>query len=1377
MKRKSRKAIQRSMAACLTACLVLSQMPSMPAFAAERAHTLRSHDCRTRAGTVVSSFSDLKAAVAGGTGEIDLTLSSGGDWSARSTIVIPNGKTVHLQVAAGETVTMTRAGGFLNGAIFDVQTGGRLILGSGSVEYTGADLTAAAQAGNYTVRSDSSAGALVIDGGAVWENPVDWTPSNFGDPSGRSAVLYDEAGTQKRYTNTGLVASAALVVSTGTVDIWDGTVLCNNVTTGMYGSAIQSNRGSTLNMYGGEVSRCAVASNTNDTGRGAVFVGNFNTGNWNSKIEPTNTHFNLYGGKITRNAASGGGNQDGGGVSVEQGYMDLYGGEVSYNHAGVWYSSSSSGDGGGIMARNYAQFHMWGGSVVHNFAGGYGGGIVAWNAQVHIHGGEVIQNRASYGGGLAIASGNNQKGEISAKATMTGGVIAYNEAIQTASDASVSATAGVGGGICVGSGTRTQGSTLELSGGEISQNIAANGGGMGVYAGGGQAEGNISNTAVSMSGDFQLTNNFADRNGNGMYITNQDPSGGNPNNRHYLVTLSGGAQVGTNNPVYFDNLCVGQVPVKVTDVLTTEGTAAIFEFSDSFWNGGGSGYDKAADGRRVVDFARDVQENKIALENIFWYLKMDGKALSLQQLKENPQYTIRNGTPVTVDGKIYYRIYASLSDAFQEAEDGDTLYIFYNTTVGTPAVLTGKRVTLMAESTSSAGRDAGLSGAGPVKTCWLENSEYGYTVMRGNFLKYVGGGKGTYAITGGAAAAAPGGDYTLDNAADGATHYNVRNDYTITLSRQLYLGEDSKGNFPGEGAVVVEQDAALEVGQTAIAGMGAGALTFDGNLSSPKEGPMFQTGGALALHSGITIKNHSNYSLAHPGAVEVRGGSLVMVEGVAITGNVSPVAGAVYVSQGGSFTMNGGSITKNDGAMPRYGFSNAGGARLNTYDTAYWGQSKYYSGAGAVCNLGTFTLKGGILSDNRGEYGALANLGQGIMDLQGGTITGNHAQVGTGSGENALTITGYTEGANPAIPAPAEWAENAGSGGGLYQGGGEVLVGSGMSISGNTARNGGGVAVGKGRDLIRSISGYTMAAGGWESITGTGEIPAKVPSYGAIKGVETDPESLEIRSGSALTDNRAELLGGGVFAVGTGDSVTLESGVIFQRNSAKAGGGLAASDGGSVTFSNEVTENTALYGGGVYVGGGSTVTARGNLTSNQAQHGGGAYVDSGTEAPEGPGPVAAPALAGKLLLDGALVNNNRLEGQGLGVGIYNRGDLELTAAEGSQPTISYNDRVYLEAGQVVTLSSSYDITHSAQNGNNRLTLESRETKNGTQIVVAASPAQAAATLNSGFITHYTHPMAQNNTAPAQLELNAVPVVYYDRFTAKDDLDSHYVEVP
>ena len=305
------------------------------------------------------------------------------------------------------------------------------------------------------------------------------------------------------------------------------------------------------------------------------------------------------------------------------------------------------------MVRCGSVLDMYGGRVEHNFAGGYGGGIVAWNGDVNLHGGSITENQASFGGGIGIAAsfthGTTTWGSTST-VTMTGGTIAYNEAITSV----YPQEAGYGGGICAGSGNHQQGAHLKLSGGTIQQNRAGYGGGIAVYAKGGRMSGaNSPNTDANLSGNFVLTGNSATYYGNGMYLTNTDP-----NNTHALVTLSGAARVDTNNPVYFANVARSQVPVHVADTLTTSGTAAIFQFSESFWNGTDSNYAAAAKNRRVVTFAQglDVQENKIALESTAWYLAaLPGEnaldALALREFSETPLYTIRNGTPVTVGGK------------------------------------------------------------------------------------------------------------------------------------------------------------------------------------------------------------------------------------------------------------------------------------------------------------------------------------------------------------------------------------------------------------------------------------------------------------------------------------------------------------------------------------------------------------------------------------------------------------------------------------------------------------------------------------------------------------------------------------------------------
>lgn len=461
-----------------------------------------------------------------------------------------------------------------------------------------------------------------------------------------------------------------------------------------------------------------------------------------------------------------------------------------------------------------------------------------------------------------------------------------------------------------------------------------------------------------------------------------------------------------------------------------------------------------------------------------------------------------------------------------------------------PAVLdgAGKTITLLAESSSSAGVAASLSGG----TCEFDTKhqdEFGYYVMTGEFLVQNGAG------------------YKVEE----NTSYNVRNDYTITLSGALTLNEKNPA------AIVVKEGAALNFGQETVLGIGYGSLTFDGNYSYPVNGPMLQVeeGGSAVIHSGVTLTNHTNLSSETPGTV-YNAGTFTMMDGAAITNGVSPMAGAVYNT--GTFAMEGGRIAGSTGAMPR-----TKAELTKATDKLYPGQPKYYYGAGAVYAAGgSFTMAGGSISGSRGEWGAVAGL-DGALKLTGGTISGNAAVQSNGTGEGVpaaydLTISGYTD---TGVPETSEQSDP-GSGGGLYLNGSANVTLGGVTITGNWAQvNGGGVA----------RHGGTLA----------------------FNGADT----------SSVTRNTAREMGGGVYLTGGGETTTIEK-LILTGNTAKAGGGLAvlgAKEGDTVTrpdvtVASSIESNTAEYGGGVYAGAYANVTVEGaSLQDNTAAYGGGAYID------------------------------------------------------------------------------------------------------------------------------------------------------------------------
>ena len=1279
---------------------------------------------------IVTTFDGLAAAVKN-VNISDIVLSAGekrsATWNWTSELAID--REVHITVAEAETVTLMRTNGALR--LFDVDSqNGHLILGDGSIStMVETDL----QNGDYEV-IPAKTGELIIDGGAVWKR---------GTASDLTAYFIDERGDRTPMKNTGVTASTALISCRhGELDIWEGVTLRNNYNgqLGNRGGAIfmgnaSADQAPILNLYGGVVEWCATNTNENGSG-GGIYCGN---SGWTwTNYTPTNDNrfgtVNLYAGSVRHNANHASTDDhagDGTGIAVDAGDLNMYGGSVSYNCGDTKCSktdSPSAADGGGIGGRASARLYLYGGEISYNWTGGFGGGVCLWNSQGLLAGTEITHNTARFGGGVAIAGCNTDTSENDAKSivfsrlTMTDGLIAFNQAEMEAGNNS----SGVGGGICAGTNARPNGSVLDLSGGKIKQNIAQNGGGVAAYAGG--------KTALNMSGTAEIVGNTSYGEGGGAYFVNHDAG---KVAVHHLLTMSGAARIDTQNTVYFENVVDGQIPVLVSDELDKRyiGTVGIFEFSDSFWTGTApAGYARAEKDLQIVEFAKnlDIQENKFGLDSTQWYLKAAPTAgsgyLALQNYTETKQYWIRNGTLKKQNGQSYYRIYDDLDKAFADADSGDTLYIFYNAAMMKPAVLSvpegqsKKTITLLAESSSSAGVAASLSGG----TCEFDTKhqdEFGYYVMTGEFLVQDGA------------------SYKEEK-----TSYNVRNDYTITLSGALTLDENNPA------AIVVKEGAALNFGQETVLGIGYGSLTFDGNYSYPVNGPMLKVeeGGSAVIHSGVTLTNHTNLSDTTPGTV-YNAGTFTMMDGAAITNGVSPMAGAVYNT--GRFVMEGGRIAGSTGAMPR----TKAELKREPTDKLYPGQPKYYYGAGAVYAAGgSFDMTGGTISGSRGEWGAVAGL-DGALKLTGGTISGNAAVQSNGTGEGVpaaydLTISGYTD---TGVPETSEQSDP-GSGGGLYLSGSAKVTLGGVTITGNWAQvNGGGVARHDG----------TLA----------------------FNGADT----------SSVTRNTAREMGGGVYLTGGGETTTIEK-LILTGNTAKAGGGLAvlgAKEGDTVTrpdvtVASSIESNTAEYGGGVYAGAYANVTVEGaSLQDNTAAYGGGAYIDCAktmvedgkqTLAPVDPGAenlgTDVEGSSGVLRLKNARVNNNHLSGgdndsaAGFGGGAYIRGQMVLDAGAYA----SGNDRLYLEKGRVIELTEDYEGLN--QNPENRLTINSRETALGTDVIKMANEDQYLTILTADRekVGHYGgYPMAQAEDKTV-VELNFYTITYYDRLEAKDGLDSHHV---
>ena len=155
-------------------------------------------------------------------------------------------------------------------------------------------------------------------------------------------------------------------------------------------------------------------------------------------VEVNGGTFNLYGGSITKNKAA-----KGGGVYMTSGTVNMYGGEITGNTAAG--SAEGTGNGGGVYMSG-GTFHMRGGSITDNTTDVYsngegnGGGVYVAGGTFNLYdGGSITNNKVikyggqNRGGGVHVGDYGGKKGTFN----MSGGEISDNEAKDG------------GGGVCV----------------------------------------------------------------------------------------------------------------------------------------------------------------------------------------------------------------------------------------------------------------------------------------------------------------------------------------------------------------------------------------------------------------------------------------------------------------------------------------------------------------------------------------------------------------------------------------------------------------------------------------------------------------------------------------------------------------------------------------------------------------------------------------------------------------------------------------------------------------------------------------------------------------------------------------------------------------
>lgn len=222
-----------------------------------------------------------------------------------------------------------------------------------------------------------------------------------------------------------------------------------------------------------------------------------------------------------------------------------------------------------VYAENGSSVNMRGGYICGASGSGAGGGIeVRYNSSLSISNGVIAGNSAPSGGGV-YAEGSTVK--------VTGGTISGNRTLEN--------TPGFGGGVMV------VGGSIAVSGGFITNNKYANfcnQDGYGDHGGAGLAARN--GTHVTISGG-QITGNYSEEAGGGVYITDVDRHGASSRETMAWLNITGGTiAANVSNRSEGAGIRVGQMvdamiegASKTTPVYITNNSC----MSRFDWGGGG----------------------------------------------------------------------------------------------------------------------------------------------------------------------------------------------------------------------------------------------------------------------------------------------------------------------------------------------------------------------------------------------------------------------------------------------------------------------------------------------------------------------------------------------------------------------------------------------------------------------------------------------------------------------------------------------------------------------------------------------------------------------------------------------------------------------
>ena len=1013
-------------------------------------------------------------------------------------------------------------------------------------------------------------------------------------------------------------SGGAMLIVTGSTFRLEGGILSGNTCLAA-GGAVQV-KGGTFVMTGGEISgNKPVNAEGTVQNAGAILIAEGGV-------------FDLSGGKITGNEAV-----NGGAIYIAKGTMNMSGGEICGNTAAT--------NGGAVYVAANGKLNVTGGKLCDNKAGTHGGAVYcATNAGFSMNGAEVVDNEAANsGGGIyllkqtvaisnSVISGN--------KAGKSGGAAFFNGTTVTLSDVTVKDNQSVTGGGIYHNAPATANpetgveepyrSTLVMEGASvISGNKAdTNGGGVYVFH---------ENITVTLADDVNITSNE----GGNLYLDSMVMLN--------LEDIGTDAQVGisvSNAQRTFSNVLSedlsAQFPSDNKNCVTLfQDNALYIKVNSDHVHCICYGADASCDHTKVEYIPWEETDSLPTSGN--WYLTCDVNLAAEASVTGNLNLCLNGFTVKAVEGKRIMSTAAAdltlvISDCTAKTENG--VYTAGKLTGGYEKDLSGGGIYLRAGSIMKlydgiiTGNHSGSFAGGISVTKDSTLEIYGGEIS-GNTT--AGNGAGVYAATGSKFVMA--GGSISSNIADG----NGGGVYLVKLTTELTGGEISDNEAKKDGGALYLNGTAIIMENITVSGNTAatngGAIYANNPVATDavtgekipypanitlNEGAVFsgnkaETAGAIYVNrSELTVNGGTiseNESQATGGGVYVSVDSTMTLAGGSVEKNVAKSnGGGMYVATGATFSMTSGSVKGNKAG------ANGGGMYLLKFETAFEGgeisgNEATGDGGGVYCNGTQVTVNKLTVSGNK------ANQGAGIYAK---TATSNNAE--TGTSETFPAIVKLTSGAVLKNNVAAK------NGGGICITGKEaVLEISGASVSGNSAKNAGGVLV-MGKAALKlnsgSISGNSANSGGGVYISTNSSFTF---NGGSISGNTASKNgggiymlrSTNYLSGGGIYGNKGES-GGGFYV--SGAKVYLSSGTISGNEAVKNGGAAMVTVSSTVTNGVKdvaygkidmtgglVTENTAINAGGMIVQSkGCEINLKGGkVTKNTASStGGGFYIST-----------------------------------------------------------------------------------------------------------------------------------------------------------------------